>query len=113
MAATCESKIGCGIFFAMFQTISMSWRAAWNTLTTFSSVISANRGARSMPGASASTTTASSGLAILRHAEQGIIGGLAQELGVDGDEGMPRHARANLGQFLGGGDQIHGCGQPN
>ena len=45
----------------MFQTISMSWRAAWNTLTTFSSVISAKKGARSMPGASASTTTASSG----------------------------------------------------
>ena len=26
---------------------------------------------------------------------------------------MPRHARANLGQFLGGGDQVHGRGQPN
>ena len=64
MAATWVSKIGCGIFLAMCQTISMSWRAAWNTLTTFSSVISAKNGARSMPGASASTTTASSGLAI-------------------------------------------------
>ena len=61
MAATWVSKIGCGIFFAMFQTISMSWRAAWNTLTTFSLVISANKGARSMSLASASTTTASSG----------------------------------------------------
>ncbi len=64
MAATWVSKIGCGIFRAMFQKISMSWRAAWNTLTTLSWVSSANKGARSMPGASVSTTAASSGLAI-------------------------------------------------
>ena len=52
-----------------------------------------------MPAASASTTTASSGERHLRDAEQGVIGGLAQEFGIDGDEGMPRHARADLGQF--------------
>ena len=64
MAATWVSTIGCGIVFAMFQTISMSWRAAWKTFTTFSSAISAKNGARSMPVAKASITTASSGLAI-------------------------------------------------
>ena len=64
MAATCVSTIGCGIFCAMFQTISMSWRAAWKTFTTFSSAIRLKNGVRSMPLAKASITTASSGLAI-------------------------------------------------
>jgi hypothetical protein len=35
----------------------------------------------------------------LRHAEQGIIGALAQELGVDRDERMLCHSPASLGQF--------------
>ena len=64
MAATWVSKIGWGIFSARFQTISISWRAAWNTLTTFSAVIRSKNGARSMPSASASITTASSVVAI-------------------------------------------------
>ena len=64
MAATWVSKIGCGILPAMFQTISMSWRAAWKTLTTASLAKSSKNGVRSMPGASASITTASSAVAI-------------------------------------------------
>ncbi len=64
MAATCVSNTGCGMILPMFQTISMSWRAAWKTFITRSFAISAKNGARSMPGASESTTTASSGLAI-------------------------------------------------
>ncbi len=90
----------------MFQTISMSWRAAWKTLTTFSLAISAKNGARSMPGASASITTASSAERDLRHAQQRIVGGLAQELGVDRDERMLRHAGADGGEVVGGGDQM-------
>ena len=60
MAATWVSKIGCGTMLARCQTISMSCRAAWNTLSTFSFAISSKNGLRSMPGASASITTASS-----------------------------------------------------
>ncbi len=44
----------------------------------------------------------------LRDAEQGIIGGFAQKLGVDGDEPMARHAGADVAEFFGGGDQVHG-----
>ena len=100
MAATWVSKIGCGMMLARCQTISMSWRAAWNTLSTFSFAISSKNGARSMPGASASITTASSLARHLRHAQQRIIGGLAQEFGVDGDEGVPRQPLAGGGQFV-------------
>jgi hypothetical protein len=64
MAATWVSKMGCGINLAWCQTISMSWRAAWNTLSTFSLAISAKNGVRSSPGASVSSTTVSSELAI-------------------------------------------------
>jgi hypothetical protein len=35
----------------------------------------------------------------LRHAEERIIGALAQEFGVDGDEWMLRHAAAGVGKF--------------
>jgi hypothetical protein len=40
--------------------ISMSCRPAWNTFSTFSSAMSSNMGARSRPGASASTAKAPS-----------------------------------------------------
>ena len=89
----------------MFQTISMSWRAAWNTLTTFSSAISAKNGARSMPVGQRVDHDGLVGARHLRDAEQRVIGGLAQEFGVDGDEGVLRHMRAGLGEFRGGGDQ--------
>ena len=35
----------------------------------------------------------------LRHAQQRIVGGLAQEFGVDGDEGLARQSLAGRGQF--------------
>ena len=35
----------------------------------------------------------------LRHAKQRVIGGLAQEFGVDGDEGMGGHPLARGGKF--------------
>ena len=38
----------------------------------------------------------------LRHAQQRVISGLAQEFGIDGDEGMLRHARANRREVIGG-----------
>ena len=109
MAATWVSKIGCGIFLAMCQTISMSWRAAWNTLTTFSSVIRVEERREIDAGRQRVDHDGLVGLGHLRHAEQRVIGGLAQELGVDGDEGMARHALAGRGQFLGGGDRLHGA----
>ena len=43
----------------------------------------------------------------LRHAEQRVVGGLAEELGVDGDEGVARQPFAGGGQFLRRGDQVH------
>jgi hypothetical protein len=49
----------------------------------------------------------------LRDAEQRVIGGFAQELGIDGDEGMPRHVGADPGEFRGGGDRLHRGGEPN
>ena len=49
----------------------------------------------------------------LRDAEQRVIGGLAQELGVDGDEGVARHMGADLDEFRGGGDHVHCSRQPN
>ena len=48
----------------------------------------------------------------LRHAKQRIIGGLAQEFGVDGDEGVGRHAPAHGGEFGRRRDRLHrGCGE--
>ena len=92
---------------ARCQQISMSWRAAWKTLSTFSFAISSKNGLRSMPGASGSMTTASSARRQLRHAEQRVIGGLAQEFGVDGDEGVVGQPFAGGRQFLRRGDQFH------
>ena len=43
----------------------------------------------------------------LRDAQQRVIGRLAQELGIDRDERMLRHPRANRREVIGGGDQIH------
>ncbi len=43
----------------------------------------------------------------LRHAQQRIVGGLAQKFGVDGDEGMFGEALAGRGQFVRRGDQFH------
>src|SRR5262249_9859008 len=42
----------------------------------------------------------------LRHAEQGIRGGLAQEFGVDGDKGLLCHPPAGVGQFGGCRDRL-------
>ena len=43
----------------------------------------------------------------LSHAQMRIIAALAQEFGVDRDEGMLRHPRAGLGQLRGGHDGLH------
>ena len=43
----------------------------------------------------------------LRDAEERVIGGFAQELGVDGDEGVLRQPFAGVGQFLRRGDRLH------
>ena len=43
----------------------------------------------------------------LHHAEQGIIGGLAQEFGVDGDDRVLGETGANGREVRGGGNQIH------
>src|ERR1700729_2548347 len=93
MAATWVSKIGCGTMLARCQMISMSWRAAWKTFSTFSLPISSNDGfLRACQ---------------LHDAEQRIVGGLAQELGVDGDDGVPFQARTDSREFRSGSDEIH------
>ena len=43
----------------------------------------------------------------LHDAEQGIVGRLPQEFGIDGDDGVAGEAVAGGGQFRGGGNQIH------
>ena len=43
----------------------------------------------------------------LGDAEQRIVGGLAQELGVDGHEGIARQPLAGVGQVLGRGNEFH------
>ena len=43
----------------------------------------------------------------LRHAQDGKIGGLAQKLGVHGDEGVLRQPAAHGRQFLRGRDRLH------
>ena len=43
----------------------------------------------------------------LHDAEQGIIGRLAQEFGIDGDDRVPGEAGANGCEFRSGGNQIH------
>ena len=53
------------------------------------------------------------GARYLGDAQQRIVGGLAQELGVDGDEGMARHLRTGAREFRGGGDRLHRCREPN
>jgi hypothetical protein len=50
--------------FGAVPADSTSCRAAWNTLSTRSSAINSKNGLSSIPGASASITIASSGLAI-------------------------------------------------
>ena len=72
------------------------------------SASSAPSGARSMPGASASTTATSSRAAELHHAQLRPVGALAHELGVDGDEGLGAQAVAEGGERVGGGDQDGG-----
>ena len=77
----------------------MSWRAAWNTFSTFSSAISVEE--RLQVDAVGQRVDHDSLVRArhLHHAEQGIIGGLAQELGVDGDDRMLGEARASLREF--------------
>ncbi len=43
----------------------------------------------------------------LRHAQQRVVGGLAQELGVDGDEGMGGHPLARGGKLRRRRDRVH------
>ena len=85
----------------------MSCRAAWNTLMTFSSAISAKNG-REIDALGQRIDH--HGLVGARHlgdAELRVIGGLAQEFGVDGDERILGQARTGFGEFLGGGDRLH------
>ncbi len=43
----------------------------------------------------------------LRDAKLWVIGALAQELRIDRHEGVPRHARAGVREFLGRRDRLH------
>ena len=60
-----------------------------------------------MPSARVSIDDGLLGAGHLHHAEQGIVGGLAQELGIDGDDGVFGEAVAGGGEVVGGGNQIH------
>src|SRR5262245_5995092 len=97
MAATCVSNRGAGIIWASCQQISTSWRAAWNTFTTRGLANSSNSEARSMPRQRVDDHRLVDACH-LQHAEFGIIGALAQELGVDRHERMPPKAAAGLVQ---------------
>ena len=43
----------------------------------------------------------------LHHAQQRVVGGLAQELGIDGDDGVLGQSAAGSREVSGGGNQIH------
>ena len=98
MAATWVSKIGCGMRFAMCQTISMSWRAAWKTLSTCSLAIRSKNGCQVEARRQGVDDDGFIGAGDLRDAEQRIVGRLAQELGVDRDERMRGKPRAGRQQ---------------
>ncbi len=107
MAATWVSTIGCGMLPASCQQISMSWRAAWKTFTTFSSAISVEEGGKID---ALGERIDHHGLVEARHlhdAEHRVIGALAQEFGVDRHERVPREPGAGLGEFLGRRDRLH------
>jgi hypothetical protein len=94
MAATWVSKIGCGMVPAWCQTISMSWRAAWNTFSTFSF---GHQLEERLEVDAFGQRIDHDGFVRARHlhdAEQGIIGRLAQEFGIDGDDRVPGKAAA-------------------
>ena len=82
----------------MFQTISMSCRAAWKTLITLLVRHQVEQRGEIDAGGERVDDDGFVGRGHLRHAEQRVIGGFAQEFGVDRDERMLRHARANLGR---------------
>jgi hypothetical protein len=103
MAATCVSKIGCGTVPAWCQTISISCRAAWNTFSGHQveerfQVDACREGVDHGRFLRAGH---------LDHAEQGIIGRLTQEFGVDGDDRVLGEAVADGREFGGGGNQVH------
>ena len=107
MAATWVSTSGVGMTCAACQQISMSWRAAWKTLMTFSFAIRSKNG---VEVDALGERVDHHGLVAARDlgdAELGIIGGLALELGVDRHERMLREAGAGFGELLGGGDRLH------
>ena len=88
MAATWVSKIGCGTMFGRCQTISMSWRAAWNTFSTFSLAISSKNGLQVDALGERVDHDRFVGRSPSAPRRAGVIGGLAQEFGVDGDDRM-------------------------
>ena len=89
-----------GMVPASCQQISMSWRAAWNTLTTRSSAISAKNGRQIDLRRQGIDDHSLLGAGHLRDAEYWVIGAFAQELGVDRHEGVLRQACASLCEFV-------------
>ena len=110
MAATWVSNSGAGIICASCQQISMSWRAAWNTLTTPLVGQQVEQRAKLDVGGQRVDHDRLVDARHLQHAELGVIGALAQEFGVDRHEWMPRKAGAGLGQCFCICDRLHSGG---
>ena len=88
MAATWVSNIGCGISSGLVPDDFDVLAGGVKDLDHLSSAISVEERREVDASASVSTTTASSARRHLGDAQQRIVGGLPQEFGVDGDEGM-------------------------
>ena len=98
---------GAGSMPPRFQTISRSCRAEWNTLMTRSSAMRSRNGLRSRPARERVDEHALVRRRHLDEAELRVIGRLAHELRVDGDERMRGEARAGGGEGRGRGDEVH------
>ena len=107
MAATWVSKIGYGKGPIRCQTISISWRAAWKTFSTYSSAIKFEQKLQVDALGQGVDDDRFLGARHLHDAEQGIIGRLAQEFRIDRDYRVLGEARGNGCEFRGGGNQIH------
>ena len=98
MAATWVSTIGPGMMPASCQQISMSWRAAWKTLMHLLVGHQVEEGSEID---ALGNRVDHHRLVRPRHlsdAEHRVVGALAQELGVDRDEGVLRQPGAGFGQ---------------
>jgi hypothetical protein len=105
------SNRGCGITPPSIQKISTSWRAAWKTLTTDGVAHQIEERRQLDPLGQRvdenGAVVAAARQRQLHQAELGVIGPLAQKLGIDGDIGLGRGLGAEGRKRVGRGNGLH------